>query len=215
VRIGPVGTALEPGVEEQQGHKKAGFEGVSLISLDETWSAMRFRAVEKIPSMKRGPASGKKQVFTAVLESPGDLDGAFVTIPFNVEKTYGTKGHVKVKASFDGYPYRGILANMGTGCHLIIVRKDIRKAIGKEVGDKVNVEIELDTEERVVEIPDDLAKVLKGQPKAKQFFDSLSYTNRKEYAQWISSAKKTETREKRLEETVSKLLAGLKNPSQK
>jgi hypothetical protein len=158
----------------------------------------------------------KEQLFTALLEKSDDgMDTAYIAIPFNVEKVYGTKGHVKVKASFDGYPYRGIIANMGTGCHIIGVRKDIRKAIGKNVGDKIKVVLELDTVERTVELPDDLKRILEKSKQAKLFFDSLSYTNRKEYALWITSAKKIETREKRLNETVEKLLKGLKNPSQK
>jgi len=157
-----------------------------------------------------------RKKFKAVLEDPEEgIDAAYVSIPFDVEEVFGTKGHVKVKALFDGQPYRGILANMGTGCHVIIVRKDIREAIRKKVGDTVTVEVEEDLQERVVDVPEDLKKLLTRNAKAKTFFDSLYYTNRKEYAGWISGAKKTETREKRLKETISKLLKGMKNPSQK
>jgi hypothetical protein len=158
---------------------------------------------------------GKKK-FKAVLEKPDKgIDAAYVAIPFDVEKEYGTKGQVKVKAKFDGHDYRGVIANMGTGCHIIGIRKDIRLAIGKQVGDTVDVEIELDTEERIVEIPSDLDKEFKRHPKAENFFSTLSFTNRKEYAVWITSAKKDETRQKRLTETIKKLLNGKKNPSEK
>lgn len=143
------------------------------------------------------------------------MDTAFVSIPFSVMETFGTKGQVKVKAWFDGHPYQGILANMGTGCHVIILRKDVRAAIGKNVGAKVRVEIMQDTEERIVEIPHDLHSALEKSARAKQFFDTLSYTNRKEYAVWITSAKKEGTRQKRLEATIEKLLKGLKNPADK
>lgn len=157
-----------------------------------------------------------RKKFTAKLERPDDgIDGAYISIPFDVEKAYGKKGQVKVKAWFDGHPYRGVLANMGMGCHVIIVRKDIRNAIGKNAGDSITVELEHDVEERIVDIPEDLTQALEQNPKAKEFFESLSYTNRKEYAVWISSAKKNETREKRLHETIRKLLIGLKNPSAK
>jgi uncharacterized protein YdeI (YjbR/CyaY-like superfamily) len=60
-----------------------------------------------------------------------------------------------------------------------------------------------------------LNKAFSKNQKAKTFFDTLSFTNRKEYAVWITSARKEETREKRLQETIKKLLAGLKNPSAK
>jgi hypothetical protein len=154
--------------------------------------------------------------FRGLLENPEKkMDIAYIAIPFDVEKVYGTKGQVKVKVTFDGYPYRGVIANMGTGCHIIGVRKDVRKAIGKEVGDVVNVTIEKDEQERVVDIPNDLKNLLAKNRKAREFYDSLSFTNRKEYAVWISSAKKEDTREKRLKDTLSKLLAGKKNPSEK
>jgi len=190
-----------------------GLETVSLVAIDETWSALRFKRTDK---KSTSSSAAKKQKFKAVLEKPDDgMDTAFISIPFDVEKMYGTKGQVKIKASFDGYPYRGVLANMGTGCHVLLVRKDVREAIGKHVGDQVAVEIMSDTEERVVDVPADLQAALSKSAKAQKFFDALSYTNRKEYAVWISSAKKDETRQKRLQETIDKLLKGLKNPSQK
>jgi len=161
-------------------------------------------------------ASFEKQAFLAVLEnSEQKMDIAYVSIPFNVEEIYGTKGQVKVKATFDGHPYRGVIANMGSACHIIGVRKDIREAISKKVGDIIRVTIEKDTEERVVEIPAELDKLLSKNKAAKTFYESLSFTNRKEYAVWISSAKKEETKEKRLKDALVKLLNGKKNPGEK
>ncbi len=154
--------------------------------------------------------------FKALLEKPEkDGDMAYIAIPFDVEEIYHTKGQVKVKATFNGHPYRGVMANMGMGSHIIGVRKDIRAAIGKQVGDVIDVTVEKDEEERVVEVPEELIRLLAKNQKAKTFFDTLSFTNRKEYAVWISSAKKEETKAKRLKEVVPKLLAGKKNPTEK
>jgi len=154
--------------------------------------------------------------FSALIEKPFDgIDGAYVSIPFDVKKAFGKKGHIKVKATFDGHPYRGLITTMGTGGPMIGLRKDIRAAIGKNPGDYVNVEIQEDTEERIVDVPDDLKKALQKNKKASAFYETLSYTNRKEYAVWVSSAKKEETRQKRLTETIKKLLEGRKNPSDK
>lgn len=220
---------------------KAGFEGVAMVSIDDTWSAFRFRkkvksSRSKVKSSKQKAESSRPmendddlrknknavtkndepRIFTAVLEKPNDgMDTAFINIPFDVEEVYGTNGMVKVKALFDGHPYRGSLSNMGTGCHIIIVRKDVREAIGKKVGDKVRVQIQRDTAERVIEMPADLLVALGDNAKARTFFDSLSFTNRKEYAAWIATAKRDETRLKRLRETIEKLLKGKKNPSEK
>lgn len=159
---------------------------------------------------------GSVKKFKAVLENPEkDINIAYVAIPFDVQKEYGSKGQIKIKATIDGHPYRGVIANMGTGCHILGVRKDIREAIGKQVGDVVNVTLEKDEAERVVDVPVELQKLLTKNSTARKFFDSLSYTNRKEYALWISSAKKEETKVKRLKEILPKLLAGKKNPSEK
>lgn len=152
--------------------------------------------------------------FEALIHGHGS-GGAYIEIPFSVEQEYGAKGQLKVKATFDGAEYRGSLAKMGHPCHILLVRKDVRAKIGKNVGDTVRVTLEKDTEKREVEMPEALVSELEILPDLKEKFDSLSFTNRKEYAQWISSAKREETRHKRLYATLDKLSNGFKNPYEK
>ena len=99
--------------------------------------------------------------------------------------------------------------------HILIVTQAIRKLINKSAGDKVKVVIELDTEERLITLPEELVVLLEKNKKAHDFFYQLSYTNKKEYVQWIESAKKPQTKQERLSKTLEKLVFGLKNPSQK
>jgi len=73
----------------------------------------------------------------------------------------------------------------------------------------------IDFEKRLVVPPVELEKVFTKHKKAKDFFTSLSFTNQKEYVVWIEGAKKEETRQRRLEAVVEKLMAGKKNPSEK
>nr|WP_214460452.1 YdeI/OmpD-associated family protein [Flavihumibacter fluvii] len=75
----------------------------------------------------------------------------------------------------------------------------------------------VDTVERTVTPPPDLEKLLllKKNKKALDFFDKLSFTNKKEYVAWITTAKKEETRQNRLMYTIEKLMAGKKNPTEK
>ena len=153
--------------------------------------------------------------FEAVLDGHPGMEALSVNFPYDVEALYGTRGQVKVKVTFDGVPYRGSLAKMGHPCHFLIVRKDIRKLIGKNAGDTVRVTVQRDTEERVVDIPEDLSVLIAAQPEAGARFDKLSYTNRKEYVQWITEAKRPETRERRLHKTIELLLDGKKNPTDK
>jgi Domain of unknown function (DUF1905)/Bacteriocin-protection, YdeI or OmpD-Associated len=145
----------------------------------------------------------KKFRFNATIEE-GRGGGAFVAMPLDVEKEFGTRGRVPVKVTFDSEPYRGSIVPMG-GRHLLGVRKDIREAIGKSVGDRVAVSLERDTAERVVEIPPELAAALRRNAAARKRFDALSYTHRREYVEWIAGAKKEETRTRRVERTIQRL----------
>ncbi|MCC6282807.1 MAG: DUF1905 domain-containing protein [Saprospiraceae bacterium] len=153
--------------------------------------------------------------FEAVLHGHEGMEALSINFPYDVETLYGTRGQVKVKVTYDGVPYRGSLAKMGHHCHFLLVRKDIRKLIGKNAGDTVWVTVQRDTEERIVEVPDDLALLLAAQPEAQTRYEKLSYTHRKEYVRWITEAKKPETRERRLHQTVEMLLNGKKNPTEK
>ena len=141
--------------------------------------------------------------------------GAFVEIPDDVVAKLGQgKKRIKVHATYDGVPYRGLITPY-SGHVMLGILKDIREKIGKKIGDTVIVTLVKDEEERVLEIPEELQKVLNRNKKAKEFFEGLSFTNRKEYAVWISGAKREETKAERLKAVVDKLLKGKKNPSEK
>jgi hypothetical protein len=144
--------------------------------------------------------------FDAVIQPHPSMDAAFVEFPFNVETEFGVKGQVKVVALFDGIEYRGSLARMGHHCQLIGLNKAVRKAIGKAPGDTVRVVIRKDAAPRTVEIPDDLQKLFGRNKKAKEIFEALSYSHKKEHVDWLTSAKKQETRLRRLEKLMAALL---------
>lgn len=69
------------------------------------------------------------------------MDAAYVKIPFDVKAAFD-KARVLVHATFDGEPYEGQLVKMGTSCHIIGIRKDIRAKIGKQPGDMVCVTLQ-------------------------------------------------------------------------
>ena len=150
----------------------------------------------------------KKHTFTAVIQNAGG-GGAFVEVPFDVEKAFGAK-KPKVKTTFEGVPYRGILARMGTDYHILIILKSIREQIGKMFGDKVKITVELDSEPRMIEVSKDLMKELKQHKEAKAFFDKLSYSHNREYVTWINEAKRDETRQNRIVKMIEMLKKGKK-----
>ena len=72
----------------------------------------------------------------------------------------------------------------------------------------------IDYENRIISAPEDFTKELKRSKVASHFFDKLSFTNKKEYVVWITNAKRTETRSRRLEAAIDKLIAGKRNPNE-
>ncbi len=147
-----------------------------------------------------------KKKFRAVIEDAGN-GGAFVTIPFDVEQVFGKK-RVKVKATIAGEPYRGSLVRMGSACHVLGVRKEIREKTGKTFGDEIEIVVEEDTDPREITVPHDMRQALDSNPKAEAFFKQLSYTHQKEYVRWIEEAKRSQTRQSRIGQAIKLLEQG-------
>ncbi len=152
----------------------------------------------------------KRYKFKATVEG-GDGGGAGVSFPYDVEKEFGTKASVPVRATIDGVPYTGSLMNCGLPNHILAVLKGTREKIGKGVGDTVEVVVWRDEEVRTVETPPELEKLLKKEGLLAGF-RKLSYTHQKEYVRWITEARKEETRQRRLAKCVEMLKAGIKMP---
>jgi Domain of unknown function (DUF1905)/Bacteriocin-protection, YdeI or OmpD-Associated len=152
----------------------------------------------------------KKYRFKAEIQT-GNGGGAYVVFPYDVEKEFGSKGRVAVKATFNGVPYAGSLDKCGQGQHMLGLLKAIRKQIGRGRGDTVEVVVWKDEAERTVAVPAPFEELMRKE-RLLPFFEQLSYTHRKEYCRWITEAKKEETRTKRLAKAVEMLRSGVRTP---
>ena len=163
----------------------------------------------KKAATKKG-ASGLKR-FRALVRREEGGEVCAIDIPFDVEKTFGSRGRVPVRGTINGAPYRSTIFPMG-GCFMMAVNRQMREGAGVKAGETVTVVMERDTEPRVVTPPADLARALKTNKDAQAAWDKLSYTHQKEYAQSIEEAKKPETRQRRIEKAIEQLAAGKKGP---
>lgn len=150
------------------------------------------------------------QKFKVTLEKvPSGTWVAYFNIPFNVKEVFGTRARVPVRGTINGFAYRSSIFPMGKGgCHMMVVNREMRDGTGVAVGDTVEVVMERDTALRTVTVPPELKKVLARDKQAQALFDKLSYTHRKEFAQWITGAKRQETRAQRLARVVPMLRRG-------
>jgi hypothetical protein len=150
-----------------------------------------------------------KHRFDVQLKKTSSVDSAYFDIPFDVEKAFGNK-RPKVRCVIDGVVFRTSAFRMKGPNHMVLVNKQIRDQIGKGAGDTIRVVMEADTEPRVVEVPKDLVAAMAKRKELAAFFRSLSFTHQKEYVQWVDSAKKPETRKRRIEKMLTMLAAKVK-----
>ena len=133
-----------------------------------------------------------------------------VELPFDAKERFG-KARAPVRGTVAGAPFRTTVAVYG-GRYYVGFNKQIRDRAGITIGDEVDVTLELDDEPRSVVLPPLLAAALEGDAKAKAAFERLSYTHRREYADWISEAKREDTRIRRADKAVAMLRGGVRSP---
>jgi uncharacterized protein YdeI (YjbR/CyaY-like superfamily) len=112
-----------------------------------------------------------------------------------------------VAATINGQTWRSTVTRM-RGEYLLGLSKAVRAQVGAEAGDEVEVELALDTEERVVEVPPELASALAADAQAGTAYDKLAYTHRKEFARWVGEAKQEDTRQRRAARALEMLRSG-------
>lgn len=140
--------------------------------------------------------------FKCRIEMAGRASLTFIRMPFDVKKVFG-KGRVPVKLTINDYTYRTTICHMG-GIWGVPLRREHREQAKVKGGDLVQVSVSPDSEPRIVEAPPDLRKFLQ-QNKVWELFEPLAYTHKKEFVQWITGAKKEETREARQQKMVQML----------
>jgi len=138
--------------------------------------------------------------------------GAFVAIPDDALAALGGGKRFRVRGSVNGVAFESSAMAMGAGRVCLGVHKATREAARVGVGDKIHVELERDERERVVVVPPELEAALARDAEARAAFERLSFTNRREYADWVGGAKRVETRERRLAKAVELLRAGARHP---
>jgi hypothetical protein len=137
----------------------------------------------------------------------------FLHFPFDVEKAFGTRARVPVAGTINGFGFRSSLMPMD-GKHVMCVNKTMQAGAKAKPGHLAHFILERDDKPRTVSVPATLKKTLAANPKAKAAFDKLSYSHRKEYAEWIGSAKQEETVQRRLKKLIPMLLSKKSHESQ-
>ena len=144
--------------------------------------------------------------FTAELLSTGKNTAGF-EVPTDVDEALGGGGHPKVSVTVNGYTFRTSIARMG-GRYLLGFSAERRTEAGVVPGGVMEVDVELDTAERVLDVPEELAAALAADAKANEFWETLSYSKQQWHVLQVTSAKTDATRERRIEKSIGMLREG-------
>ena len=144
--------------------------------------------------------------FRATVELGGKT-ATGIEVPPEVVAALGSSRKPAVRMTINDYTYRSTVATMG-GRFMVGVSADVRAAAGIAAGDQVDVDIELDTAPREVNVPADFGAALDRDPDARRFFDGLSYSNRLRFVLNVEGAKTDETRQRRIDKSVAMLHEG-------
>ena len=135
-------------------------------------------------------------------------DWTVFRMPFSVEEVFGTGGRVPVKGTINGFPFRSSLFPMGEGRHFMMVNKEMWEGAKIREGRPVEVILQKDTDVRTIPVPRDLKTALSQNKTARNFFEKLSLTHKREFIRWIESAKRSETRARRIRNAVTRIAQG-------
>ncbi|MEJ7749173.1 MAG: YdeI/OmpD-associated family protein [Candidatus Limnocylindrales bacterium] len=142
---------------------------------------------------------------TTILQ--GDKTATGIQVPDELLAALGSGKRPKVRVTIKGYTYRSSVAPMG-GVFMIGVSDEVRRNAGVAGGEEVDVDVELDTEPRVVSVPADFDAALDVDPAARRTFDGLSYSNKSWHVLQIDGAKTDETRQRRIARSLEALRDG-------
>lgn len=138
--------------------------------------------------------------FRSHVEPPEPMRG--LEVPPEVVEALGGGKRPPVTITINGHSWKSRVAIMRGRCLLGLSNAN-RQAAGVATGDEVEVEVELDAEPRVVVEPADFARALDADPAARTVYNRLSYGHKREHVLAIESAKKPETRVRRIEKALA------------
>lgn len=123
-----------------------------------------------------------------------------------------SRGMTSVEGTLNGFSFRAALEPDGQGGHWLKVDRKLREAAGAAPGDVVTLEIAPMAEEPEPKVPADLRKALAAAPRAQEAWSDITPVARRDWIQWIVSAKQPETRARRIGNACSMLAAGKRRP---
>jgi len=150
--------------------------------------------------------------FKAKLLRPADSEKGeqwtFLILPKNASAKLPSRGMTAIEGTINGFPFEATLEPDGQKSHWLKVDRKLRVGADADAGDVVTLEIAPAAEQPKPMVPADLRKALAAAAKARAVWSDITPIARRDWIQWITSAKQPETRARRIKNACSMLASG-------
>lgn len=152
--------------------------------------------------------------FTAPLLRPTEVEGpadwAFLLLPKAASEQLPRRGRTTVVGHINDHPFQATLEPDGYLSHWLRVDRELQEAAKVKPGELVSLQIESVEEEPEPAVPPDLQAALDANAAALKVWQSTTTVARLDWVHWVTSAKQSKTRRKRIEDACEMLAAGKK-----
>ena len=133
---------------------------------------------------------------------------SFLVLPRSASSRLPSRGMVAVEGSINGSPFKATLDPDSKGSHWLKVPKKVRDAARAAIGDTVELEMTVASKEPEPGVPADLRKALASAPAARAVWSDITPAARRDWIKWIVTARKAETRARRIASACDMLRSG-------
>jgi hypothetical protein len=140
-------------------------------------------------------------------------ESTLLILPDTASKKLPSRGQVAVQGSVNGHGFQTVVEPDGRGGHWIRVDPALRRATGLDVGETAELTIEVTKDWPEPKVPKDLAAALAAAPaKVRHAWEDITPMARWEWVRWVRATKNADTRQRRVEVSISKLDNGKRRP---
>lgn len=140
--------------------------------------------------------------------TPKNAPWRFLLLPAAASAKLPSRGMVSIDGTLDGHAFKATLEPDGEGSHWFKVPRALRETAGVDAGDSVALAIAPAAKEPEPRVPADLRQALTAAPDAQAQWKTLTAAARRDFIQWLATAKQAETRARRIRTACDMLAAG-------
>ena len=134
-------------------------------------------------------------------------------LPETASAKLPSRGQVAVHGSINGHEFQTVLEPDGNWGHWLRVDEELQQAAGISAGDTATLEIQFTSDWPEPDVPPDFETALTAAPqKIQDLWKDITPMARWEWVRWVNATRNPDTRQRRVEVSLSKMNGGKRRP---